>query len=463
MLIFYKSRPFLRNVSLTFKCSRYHVGTLSPDQYGDYNRLGQRRHKTIFRFSDQTFFVSTVPGLEPILEQELQCLGVKTLDYANKARGGLHVQLKSLEQLYNCHLHLGSCSHIFLRAGNEFIARGMDELVRKVSKLPIWTQLIPVYDTPPKFKIKVSTKESKLFHTIGVAERVRKGIHMAFGQESLDYKQSVKSDDASAIPIMVRIRKDKVQISVDSSTTPIHKRGYRLESSKAPLREDLAYAALYSMGWKDKNLNTEGVMIIDPMCGSGTILIEAASMLFKLPPGRYRDPPMKNTILSDPDLWKQMVELSVNCGEKMISDYIDNHESIPLVVGSDRDQGAVNAAIGNILRAGLSKVISIEHCAISSNPWLNSTSQSLRCNSIFLVTNPPYGIRVSTSKVQQKVHALLPLYQTIGNIVNSNDSVRLGLIVHDISLARKTGVKDLKTMFTTQHGGLTVSLIASHD
>lgn len=412
-----------------------------------------------FSILDHKFFVSTLPGLEPILRQELTSLGIATIeDNDCCSNGGIHIKLKSLEELYRCHLYLGSSSHIFLRVHDGFEAKGMEELVRKVSKLVVWRQLIPfqVDDMSLHFNIKVSAKESKLYHTTGIAQRVERGIRIALGMDENKNVNTRKDTPVKSIPILVRIRNNQVQISLDTSISPMHKRGYRLQTAKAPLREDIAFALLYSLGWKDNSMDTRPVLV-DPLCGSGTILIEGAAMFFNLPPGRYRDPPMAYTLIGDTVLWNKMVQVATTEAQQNIQEYLENNKSAPLAFGSDRDAGAIDIATSNISRAGLSDVIQVKNYSISSNPWLNDESSMQ--HQIFLVTNPPYGVRVSRSKSRDRIRSLLPLYQTIGNIVNNRDNIHLGMMVHDILLARKTGVKNGKSLFTTKHGGLTVSAI----
>jgi putative N6-adenine-specific DNA methylase len=414
-----------------------------------------------FSILDHNFFASTLPGLEPILKQELISLGITTIDNDLCSKGGIHVRFKSLEELYKCHLYLGSCSHILLRVNEGFVANGMEELVRKVSKLEVWRQLIPCEKGRyPYFKITVSSKESKLYHTIGIAQRVERGICLALGLDeyihvgTIEERSKTKSEP---IPILVRIRNNKVQLSIDTSISPMHKRGYRLESSKAPLREDIAFALLYALGWKDNTINMNPILV-DPLCGSGTILIEGAAMFFNLPAGRYRDTPMKHTLIGDSLLWKEMVQTATLEAQNNICKYLIKSKATPLAFGSDRDAGAIKAAVSNIQRADLSDVIRVKNCSLSSNPWISGETPT-ECNAIYLVTNPPYGVRVSHSKSSERVDKLLPLYQTIGNIVKHRGDVHLGMTVHDILLARKTGIPSAKTLFTTKHGGLTVSAV----
>jgi len=256
-------------------------------------------------------FCSCLPGLEPYLYNELLTLGIQPLassapsnenegdddasgrssrttpsNHPRRGGGGVAFTTQSLTQLLSCHLYLGTASHILLRATPKpFQALGMEELYRKVSQMPFWMDYIHINDTDehtvtrlPRLDIRVSSSKSRLFHTVGIAERVERGIWDALGvviDEQTKTKSSSSSvrhnrkgeiiervilpngvtdnreeeEEENVIKILVRLHRNQVEISIDTSTTPLHKRGYRLEGGKAPLREDLAYALLYSAGW----------------------------------------------------------------------------------------------------------------------------------------------------------------------------------------------------------------------
>ncbi len=499
------------------------------------------------------FFASTLPGLEAVLHHELQSLGMNVLhkdgnnDGNGHAKGrakgqdpGIHIRTShgkgkkqgqggvtfkasSLKDIYRCHLHLGTASHIFLRAGEPFYATGMRELVKKVGQMPFWKDYINVHvrtNIPksrkkgrhrqnaeyPKFDIRVTTSRSRLYHTKGIAERVERGIAIALGikeedllNDAMDFFQpgvvvpmepedetqpsspddnDDDDDDSSpsstaVIKVLVRVIENQVEISVDTSYTPLHRRGYRLASGKAPLREDIAYGLLYSLGWGRGGLNngeidlslgtTTATHMVDPFCGSGTILIEGASMRLGLPPGRLRDAPFEHSRLYNRRRWNRMIKSSLADSEKTLeSIYKYDHEhghgghTRSFILGSDRDAGVIQSAKENIERAGVTDMIDLDCCAISSNRWFQNPSS---LSNVLVATNPPYGRRLSPSREGKKIHPLLPLYQTLGKM--DEHALDYGIVAHDVSLSRKSGVHGLSALFTTKHGGLTVCALGT--
>jgi putative N6-adenine-specific DNA methylase len=444
----------------------FHTFTGSPVFRQNYSSRTQhvlpknaRAAQKLCNVKSLKFFASTSPGLEQLAFKELLSIGIKDIKINpdDTLIGGVQFGVTSLEDIMKCHLHLGTVSHIYLRASKPFLATGMEELVRKVSKLEFWQSYLSSQDgLIPLFDIRVTASKSRLFHTAGIAERVERGILKAMNVDS-DAYASLKQNsdkDKERLRILVRIQQNQVEISVDTACTPLHRRGYRLQSGKAPLREDLAYAFLYAQGWCSKSPFGG---LVDPMCGSGTILIEGASMASGLPPGRLRPAPFKHSQLWDPQLWKSMVEAS-----RVRALECKDAQGSLVIIGSDRDTGVIKAATENIKRAGLEDMIELHDCSISDNPWFLD-SASYNAHNMLVAVNPPYGVRVSRNKKKPKrnIHPLLSLYQTLGRCSNGAASdVNFGIIAHDVNLARQTGVK-MKSQFTTRHGGLSVTALST--
>jgi len=551
-------------------------------------------------------FASTVPGLEQILSDELETkIQISKKNNQRIKEGGVLFTISSVEELYKCHLHLGSASHLFLRASlpvqddanvddcsdertikggktkktssttasfpttTTFRATRMRQLIQKVSQMEIWKDIIPVGNSDnssatssscnyliPKLDIRVSTSKSKLYHTQGIAERVKMGIYKAlgyvktngreneririreeverevdklFGKNSISNNDSKKgenaiqsneneknNDDERRIRVLVRIERDEVEISLDTSLTPLHRRGYKLDVCKAPLREDIAFGFLYSLGWpvsinsSRASLHSDLTVpppsspsqfqkhLIDPFCGSGTILIEGANMAMGFPPGRLRPPPCEFTSLYNENLWNQMIQSAMDDARGNINRTLlkekEEQQELPLIFGGDRDAGAISATIANAKRAGVDKFIEVGNFALRSNPWMDPDSQQnnqqtdITCipKEILIATNPPFGIRISSSKKGKASednqsgirndHHLLNLYQTFGMMVQklkgSEDDnlavnkhefqrdVHVGLVAHDVSLARRTGIS-MKCMFGTKLGGASISVLKS--
>ena len=188
----------------------------------------------------------------------------------------------------------------------------------------------------------------------------------------------------------MRLVDDKCTISVDSSGELLHKRGYRLAVAKAPLRETLAAALLMASGWD------QSAALLDPFCGSGTIPIEAALMSLGIPPGINRRFAFMDWPGFDPKMWADLRSESASIHP---SSFILN----PSILASDRDAEAIKSAHANAERAGVEEVIEFKCQAVSAiTPPVGLG---------WVVTNPPYGVRVSEGK------DLRNLYAQFGNVL----------------------------------------------
>jgi len=236
------------------------------------------------------------------------------------------------------------------------------------------------------------------------------------------------------IPISVRFVDDVATISLDTSATPLHRRGYRLDGSKAPLREDLAFAMLRAAGF------ARGTALLDPFCGSGTIAIEAAAMALGLAPGRLRPAPMEGTAFANAQAWQDLVAALPGAPDGPVP-------GSP-IAASDRDEGAILAATQNAQRAGVLRAIEFRCAAVTKAPWLADPASAP--SPLLLATNPPFGRRVGAGQ------DLGPLHQTLGHRLERLAGARLCLLAHDLRLARRVG-RPLEVAFATRHGGLSVS------
>lgn len=366
-------------------------------------------------------FAACQPGLEPLLARELRALGTapRTLPGGAAFRGDVRLAMRAC-------LWLGTASHVLLRL-NEFPCRALGELQRKAALLP-WQQWlrpnVPV-------EVRASTRGSRVYHTGAIVERVENAIAAAFGAPVV---RPAGEQDLVA-RVHARFHGDVCTLSLDTACTPLHRRGYRLETAKAPLREDLAHALVLVSGW------TPGMALLDPFAGSGTIAIEAAGLALGLPPGRLRPPALHHLALFDAETWLGVAEAAA-----------PRTETAP-IAASDRDAGAVEAARHNAERAGIAQHITFGCHAVTAHPWLAEPGAAPPQG--VLVTNPPFGVRV------QQAESLLSLYQTIGHrTARLGPGWRVAMLAHDVRLARRTGLP-LRALFTTKHGGLTVAALAS--
>ena len=220
----------------------------------------------------RNIFVVTAPGLEGVTAAELAGLG-----FPGTAESGGIALAASPEDLYTLNLHLRTASRILVRIA-EFRARTFHELERHAARIP-WNDFT---DGGRPARVRVTSRKSRLYHQRAIEERVLRAIDSpaAVGED----EERVGEGEQLFV---VRFHYDRCVISADSSGALLHRRGYRQALGKAPLRETLAAAMLLSSGWDGRTA------LLDPMCGSGTIPIEAALMARGIPPGlatRERDP-----------------------------------------------------------------------------------------------------------------------------------------------------------------------------
>jgi len=297
-------------------------------------------------------------------------------------------------------------------------------------------------------RFRVTCRKSKLYHSAAVAQRladaVRRrapGVRVEMPDSDVDEtvdpwtgvpvdRETAARTDSPGQLFVVRLMHDVCTISADTSGALLHMRGYRRQIAKAPLRETIAAAMLLGAEWPG------GAPLVDPMCGSGTIAIEAARMARRMAPGRDRRFAFQDWPEHDGDAWRTVVEEA--CGKEA------SHAPAP-IVASDRDRGAIDAALANAQRAGVADDVELSVAPISAlapsgtNGWL--------------ITNPPYGVRVGEKG------PLRNLYAQLGNLVRAKaPGWTIALLSADRRLESQTRL-DLRERFATRNGGIAVRLM----
>jgi len=221
---------------------------------------------------------------------------------------------------------------------------------------------------------------------------------------------------------------DECIISIDTSGELLHRRGYRLATAKAPLRENLAAAIILDSGWEmDKPL-------LDPFCGSGTIPIEAAMLAMGIPPGHKRQFAFMRWPNYDEIIWSNLIS-SIN---------ILDSKDLPIIQASDRDAGAIEMARANAERAGVSEFIQFDCRAISAITPPPTPG--------WLISNPPYGLRINSNK------DIRNLYAQFGKVLRMHcRNWQTAILCSDPVLLSQTGLKFDPTIHFS-NGGINVSL-----
>ncbi|MCE1252175.1 MAG: methyltransferase [Anaerolineae bacterium] len=369
-------------------------------------------------------FAVTQPGLEAITRQEMLSLGFsvhKPDPRSTESGGGVEFDA-SLAELYRANLYLRTPARILSRLG-QFDATGFAELRSKAAKLP-WHQ----YLNPSRpLAIRVTCHKSKLYHSDGVAERIAGAIGDSFRQPVSVVKFDEDEDKNLPQLVVVRLSHDLCTVSVDSSGALLHRRAYRLATAKAPLRENLAAALLLAAGWKTS------APLMDPFCGSGTLAIEAALMAGRIAPGKNRRFAFMDWPSYDSKLWQRLVNEAA-AAEKT--------PEAP-ILASDRDAGAIKLAQANAERAGAAAYIQFTHQAFSA---MQPPAQPG-----WLVCNPPYGVRVTST------HDLRNLYAQLGHVLTALcPAWQVGILCNSSYLVGHTRLKFPRTL-SLVNGGIPVT------
>ena len=360
---------------------------------------------------EHELFVACAPGLEPMVSAELATAG---LPAGRPVAGGVELT-GDLTTLYRANLELGLALSVRVRLG-QFRAATFAALVDGATALP-WALWV---DPARGLRIKATASKSRLHHTGAIAERVLAGAGAALGTPV-----AVAAAGEGAATVLVRIVRDRVTISIDTSGELLHRRGYRQATAKAPLREDLARALIVASGWEPTT------PLVDPMCGAGTLVIEAGLLAAGRPPGGARRFAFEDAPGFDAALWSRLRDAALARAPA---------HPLPPLFGSDRDAGAIEASLANAARAGVEA--DFARAALSAAPGLAAPGPAGA-----VVCNPPFGGRIGRGR------DLRPLYQAFGNRVRALPPAwRVGLVTADQGLARATGLS-LSSALMTDHGG----------
>ena len=246
-------------------------------------------------------------------------------------------------------------------------------------------------------RLRVTCRKSRLYHSDGVAQRVGdaikrcvKSVTITGAKRDADDDSEVEAPDPGAQLFLVRFERDVCTISVDSSGELLHRRGYRLATAKAPLRETLAAAMLLAVGYDGSR------PFMDPMCGAGTLAIEAALLARRIAPGLERG--------FSCERWpgapvRKFAQLRAAARAEILP------RAAAPIIASDRDAGGAAAALANAERAGVAANIEIRRGALSGITPPPGRGM--------LLTNPPYGVRASSGGEVRN------LYAQLGNVARA--------------------------------------------
>jgi putative N6-adenine-specific DNA methylase len=353
-------------------------------------------------------FMAVAPGLEQALADEARDNG---FDEVAAVPGGVVVR-GGWPEVWRANLEMRGAARVLVRIG-EFRAFHLAQLDKRARKFP-WNEVLRP-DVP--VRVEVTCKRSKIYHARAAAQRIERAIAEELG--------APVTKEATLV-VKARIDDNLVTLSLDSSGDALHKRGHKPAVGKAPMRETLAALFLHQAGFSGDE------PVVDPMCGSGTFVIEAAEIAAGMQPGRSRGFAFEQFAGFDPDRFAAFKGRSATPPEARFYGY-------------DRDQGAVRNAMANAARAGLSQWASFACQPISALTPPDGPPG-------LVIANPPYGGRIGTRKM------LFGLYGSFGQVLRQRFAGwRIGVITSDAGLAKAMDLP-FDAGAPVSHGGVRVQL-----
>jgi putative N6-adenine-specific DNA methylase len=352
----------------------------------------------------QQFVAKTFAGLEDVLAQELKTIGATEVKPSTRAVSFYG----DLEIMYKANYMVRTAIRI-LKPIAFFPASSEIEFYRQISKIN-WSKYLNVKKT---FAVDATVFNSNMTHSKYIALKTKDAIVDQFNRKVSD-RPNIDTDFPD-LRINIHLSKNECTVSFDSSSISLHKRGYRKETGEAPLNEVLAAGMILLSDW-DKRSN-----FIDPMCGSGTLLIEAGFIANGIPCGYFREYyGFKKWPDYDAELW-----------EKVKKEAFDSEdEFMGHIIGNDRSKQIVEKAIRNINEAKLHRDISVENKDISdfTPPWGGGV----------VIVNPPYGERLKTKDI-------VGLYKKMGDSFKKNFvGYTAWVISSDIDALKRLGLRPTK-------------------
>ena len=334
--------------------------------------MEQNKNLSNAHIAEQELIAKTFMGLEPVLAKELTQLGANNVQIGRR----MVSFTGDKEMMYRANFQLHTAIRI-LKPIRHFKAKCADDVYEEIKKID-WTQYLEPEKT---FAVDSVVFSEEFRHSKFVSYKVKDAI-VDFFREKTGQRPNISVANPD-IRLNMHIAEDHCTLSLDSSGESLHRRGYRQESVEAPLNEVLAAGMILLSGWQG---DTD---FIDPMCGSGTLPIEAALIAKNMAPGLFRKE----------YAFEKWPDFDADLFDEIYNDESQEREFKHHIYGYDIDIKAVNTARLNVKAAGLSSFITIEQQDFKD--FMQPKNKSI------MITNPPYGERISTPD-------LLGTYKMIG-------------------------------------------------
>ena len=352
----------------------------------------------------EVFFATCAPGIEPVLHAEIRALALGKVE---RQVGGVHFE-GTIRDAWRANLWLRTAVRVLKRVAR-FKVRNADALHAEASSVG-WSRFLRADGT---FVVDARSKESELDHTLFVEQRVKDAIADQFRAKT-GRRPSVDKESPELV-VHVHLFRDRCTLLVDTSGESLHKRGWRRFQGRAPLAETLAAAVVMMSGWDRR------APLLDPFCGSATILIEGALIAANVAPGLFRDRfGFERWPGHDAAAWGAMREAA----------RAESAFPPKLVVrGSDQNAGFVEHARENVAAAGLDGRVTLE--VANARDF-----EPRRGWNAWIVTNPPYGERVGDER------DLEPLYRRFAERLREHCAgFHLAMLSGNPRLARSLSLK----------------------
>lgn len=361
-------------------------------------------------------FVTCVPGLEPVVLDELKALGMQV---ERAGYGGLFVSYTQFHQVYELNLLLRTASRVLLPMAS-FSCRNKEDLYEGALEIE-WERY---FRRMPTFAIDAHTDHPAFNNSLFAAQCVKDAICDRLRKKT-GQRPNVNTSDPD-VRLSLFIQGSRATISFDTSGRPLHERGYRLDAGEAPIRENLAAALLMLAGY-----NAEAVLV-DPVAGSGTFLVEAALMATKTPPQFLRQ------------MFGFMSHPEYSEGEWIALRKRELNKRVPLKPGQfiaiENDARTFTALQRALQKAGFSNGISAICGDFRTVP--------LKVAPNLVIANPPYGIRLRDERM------LEDLYQSLGDFMKQKTAkpARGFILSGNSELTKKIGLRASKRHIVNNGG-----------
>lgn len=376
-----------------------------------------------------TYFATCPKGLEYLLRDELAALGA---DEAHEALAGVRFS-GTLETAYRACLWSRLASRVLLPLA-EFDAADDEALYAGVRAID-WSAHLAAHAT---LAVDAHTAQSKLTHSQFIAQRVKDAVVDQFRQQG-GTRPGVDTDEPD-VRLNLRLKRDRATLSIDLAGAPLHRRGWREMQGEAPLKENLAAAILLRARWPETY--AAGGALLDPMCGSGTLLVEGAWMAADVAPGLYRDYyGFLGWQQHDLALWRGLLDEARQRAEAGL------RALRPCFFGSDADPRMIQTAKRNAQAAGVAGFLALEKRDVAHAAPPPGVASGL------VVTNPPYGERLGER------NEMPALYHALGEALRTRfTGWRAAVLAGDAELGRALALRPEKK-YALYNGALETVLL----